>query len=171
MYSNPYCSTFFLWSCASSWYRVISFPFCTCTLILSCVISCRNPSLRLATKARGMQGCGPRGRPGNHITCSLECKSVREWTLTLTNELPCWELESQMDSRIFKAWLQGSKLITLKNSLYHWKAIEMQMFKMGSHYAFGYLKHKLWPKERSGIKLTIWLPTTKSQESTQFPCV
>jgi hypothetical protein len=33
---------------------------------------------------------------------------------------------------------------------------------------FGYLKHKLWPKEGSGIKLLIWLPTTKSQESPQL---
>jgi len=29
------------------------------------------------------------------------------------------------------------------------------MFKMGSHDPFGYSKHKLWPKERSGIKLPI----------------
>jgi hypothetical protein len=45
------------------------------------------------------------------------------------------------------------------------------MSKMGSHHPFGHLKHKLWPKERSGVKLTIWLPTTKSRESTRFPCV
>ncbi len=45
------------------------------------------------------------------------------------------------------------------------------MSKMGSHCPFGHLKHKLWPKERSGVKLVIWFPTTKSQESTQFPCV
>jgi hypothetical protein len=45
------------------------------------------------------------------------------------------------------------------------------MFKMGSHDPFGYLKHKLWPKEKSGLKLTIWLPTTKSQESPWFTCV
>jgi hypothetical protein len=42
---------------------------------------------------------------------------------------------------------------------------------MGSHDPFGYLKHKLWPKERSGIKLPIWLPTTKSRESPCFTCV
>jgi hypothetical protein len=42
---------------------------------------------------------------------------------------------------------------------------------MGSNCPFGHLKHKLWPKERSGVKLAIWFPTTKSQESTRFPCV
>jgi hypothetical protein len=65
--------------------------------------------------------------------------------------------------------LQGSKPIGLKGFLYHWKAIETKMSKMGSHDPFGHLKHKLWPKERSGVKLPIWLPTIKSQESTRFP--
>jgi hypothetical protein len=45
------------------------------------------------------------------------------------------------------------------------------MFKMGSHHQFGHLKHKLWPKKGSKVNLTIWLPTTKSWELTQFPCV
>jgi hypothetical protein len=39
------------------------------------------------------------------------------------------------------------------------------MFKMGLHDPFGHLKHKLWPKERSGVKLAIWLLTTKSQKN------
>jgi hypothetical protein len=42
---------------------------------------------------------------------------------------------------------------------------------MGLHCPFEHLKHKLWPKKRSGVKLPIWFPTTKSQELTQFPCV
>jgi hypothetical protein len=42
---------------------------------------------------------------------------------------------------------------------------------MGSHRPFGHLKHKLWPKEGSGVKLAVWLPTTKSQESPRFSCV
>ncbi len=45
------------------------------------------------------------------------------------------------------------------------------MSKMGSHHSFQHLKHKLWPKEKPGVKLTIWLPITKSQESTLFPCM
>jgi hypothetical protein len=39
---------------------------------------------------------------------------------------------------------------------------------MGLHCSFKHLKHKLWPKERSEIKLIVWLPTRKSQESTRF---
>jgi hypothetical protein len=45
------------------------------------------------------------------------------------------------------------------------------MSKLGLHDPFGHLQHKLWPKERSGVKLAIWLPTTGSRESTRFPCV
>jgi hypothetical protein len=45
------------------------------------------------------------------------------------------------------------------------------MSKMGSHDPFGHLKHKLWPNEGSGVKLPIWLLTTKSQKSPQFHCV
>jgi hypothetical protein len=39
------------------------------------------------------------------------------------------------------------------------------MSKMGSHDPFGYLKHKLWPKER------FRLLGPKSQELPQFPCM
>ncbi len=45
------------------------------------------------------------------------------------------------------------------------------MSKMSLHDPFGHLKHKLWPKEGSGVELAIGLPTTKSRESTRFPCV
>jgi hypothetical protein len=37
---------------------------------------------------------------------------------------------------------------------------------MASHWPFGHLQPKLWAKEGSGVKLAIWLPTTKSREST-----
>jgi hypothetical protein len=36
---------------------------------------------------------------------------------------------------------------------------------------FGHLQHKLWSKEGPGVKLTVWLPTTKSQESIRPGCV
>jgi len=40
------------------------------------------------------------------------------------------------------------------------------MSKMASHWSFGHFQPKLWAKERPRVKLTIWLLTTKSQEST-----
>jgi hypothetical protein len=42
---------------------------------------------------------------------------------------------------------------------------------MGSHDPFEYFKHKLWPKKRAKIKLSIWLSTTKSQEWPWFTCM
>jgi len=36
---------------------------------------------------------------------------------------------------------------------------------MPSHWQFGHLQPKLWAKEGPGVKLAIWLPTTKSRES------
>jgi hypothetical protein len=41
----------------------------------------------------------------------------------------------------------------------------------GFIWAFGHLQHKLWSKEGLGVKLAIWLSTTKSWESTGFRCV
>jgi len=40
------------------------------------------------------------------------------------------------------------------------------MPKMASHVPFGHLQPKLWAKEGSGVKLAVWLLTTKSREST-----
>jgi hypothetical protein len=37
---------------------------------------------------------------------------------------------------------------------------------MTSHWPFGHLQPKLWAKEGPGVKLAVWLPTTKSREST-----
>jgi hypothetical protein len=37
---------------------------------------------------------------------------------------------------------------------------------MPPHWSFVHLQPKLWAKEGPGVKLAIWLPTTKSREST-----
>jgi hypothetical protein len=41
---------------------------------------------------------------------------------------------------------------------------------MASHWRFGHLQPKLWAKEGPGVKLAVWLPTTKSRESTSSRC-
>jgi len=45
------------------------------------------------------------------------------------------------------------------------------MFEMHSHVPFEYLNKTLWPKEGWRVKLPIWLPIIKSQESTLFTCM
>jgi hypothetical protein len=42
---------------------------------------------------------------------------------------------------------------------------------MALHEPFGHLQHKLWLKEGAGVKLAVWLPTSKSWESTRSQCV
>jgi hypothetical protein len=42
------------------------------------------------------------------------------------------------------------------------------MSEVGLHDPFGQLKHTLWPKEGSGVKLPILFPTIKSQELPNF---
>jgi hypothetical protein len=44
------------------------------------------------------------------------------------------------------------------------------MPKMALHWPFGHLQPKLWAKEGPGIKLPVWLPTIKSQESIFSQC-
>ena len=133
---------------------------------------CHSPSLGLAIKARTCKGAGQKWSPGIKISCSRKCKTM--WR----NELPHSQVSSiilgvevPMDFQIFKKQLQRSKPIKLRSSLYHWKYFGTKMSKMGLHNPFGHLKHKLWPKKGSGIKLAIWLPTIKSWESPQYPCV
>jgi hypothetical protein len=43
---------------------------------------CHNPNLRLTTKGKGLQGCGPKRKPRSHISCSWECKRMRGNELT-----------------------------------------------------------------------------------------
>jgi hypothetical protein len=40
---------------------------------------------------------------------------------------------------------------------------------MASHWPFGHFQPKLWAKEGPGVKLALWLPTTKSREINLFP--
>jgi hypothetical protein len=44
------------------------------------------------------------------------------------------------------------------------------MYKMASHCPFGHLQLKLWAKEEPGVKLPVWLPTTKVR-NRPFPDV
>ncbi len=83
------------------------------------------------------------------LRSARECEGMNPHT---PKWIPTLGIRSPMDFWIFKGRFQGSKFIGLKSSLYHWKALGTQMSKMHSHDPFGYLKHKLWPKEGPGVK-------------------
>jgi hypothetical protein len=86
---------------------------------------CRNPSLRFATTTRACKVVGQEGSSGvtSHAPGSAkECEGMNPHTLKWTSILG---VRVSMESQIFNGWLQGSKPIGLKGSLYHWKAIEI----------------------------------------------
>jgi hypothetical protein len=72
-----------------------------------------------------------------------------------------WDLGILRDFRKLKTRLQGPKHLALRCFLYCWKGLEVYMSKMALHESFGHLQHKLWSKEGPGIKLAVWLLTTK----------
>ncbi len=51
------------------------------------------------------------------------------------------------------------------------KILKLKCLKWVHMTPFGYLKHNLWPKEGSGVKVPIWLPIIKSQKSSWFTYV
>jgi hypothetical protein len=141
------------------------------------VCTCRNLSLGLATKARacdqgkGLRRCDPRVKPRSHISCSRECRRV-------------WRNEPSHSQRSFHLGSWSSSgfpsfhrvIARVKTQCIDKFLISLEIFYnvdvyLGSHDPLEHLKHKLWPKEGPGVKLLIWLLTTKSQESPQFPCV
>jgi hypothetical protein len=117
---------------------------CFILFILARCLYCRNPSLGLTTKARACKRSP--GITFHAPESAKECEGLNPHT---PKETPTLGVGVPVDSRIFRKQLQGSKLIGLRRSLYHWKALGTQMFEMGSHDPFGCLKHKLWSKEGS----------------------
>jgi len=74
------------------------------------VILCRNPSFGLATKAKGLQGCGPRESPGvtSHTPGSVgKCEGVNPHTFKATRTLGDGV---PVDSQNFRERFEGSKL-------------------------------------------------------------
>jgi len=79
---------------------------------------CRNPSFGLATKAKGFQGCGPRGSPG--VTSETpgsvgECEGV---SLHTPNTTPKLGEGVPVDSQNFRERFEGSNLNGLLRSLH-----------------------------------------------------
>jgi hypothetical protein len=68
---------------------------------------CHDPNLRLATKAKGLQGCGPRLSPGIAFSClgsakECECEGKKPHTPRWT---PMLGVGVPVDSWMFREWL------------------------------------------------------------------
>jgi len=80
---------------------------------------CRNLNLELATKAKGCKVAGQEGSPGvmpHALGSARECEGIDPHTPKGT---PALGVGVPVDSQVFKGRLQGSKLNSLKNVLYH----------------------------------------------------
>jgi hypothetical protein len=85
----------------------------------ACIVATLNLSLQ--PRQRGYKVAGQEGgQKSLHMFPGVQIV-WREWTFTFPNELPLWELKSQMDSQIFKAQLQRSKPISSKSYI-PWRA-------------------------------------------------
>ncbi len=90
----------------------------------SVLISCRNFSLRLVTKAKGCKVAGQEGNPrvmAHAPVSARKCEGIGPHTPKGT---PTLGVVVPVDSRMFREQLQGSKPNGSKRFLYHWKAIE-----------------------------------------------
>jgi hypothetical protein len=68
---------------------------------------CHNLSFGLATKAKDCKVVGQKGSRGSHLMLLGVQKSVKEWTLTLPNEFPFWELEFQWTLKFLESNCRG----------------------------------------------------------------
>jgi len=123
---------------------------------------CHDPNLGLMTKAvRGMERWQLKVQPRNHIhifKSARKCEGMSphtpKWASTLRVGVP-------RESQIFREKFEGSKTHWIEDVFIPLKRFRDVDVKMGLHDQFEYLQHKLWPKERLGIKVLIWLPTLK----------
>ncbi len=86
--------------------------------------TCPNPNLGFTTKAMACKGVGQKWSSGVtfHAPGSVrECERMNPHT---PKWAPILGVVVSINSWIFKGKFQGSKPIILKNSLYHWKALE-----------------------------------------------
>jgi hypothetical protein len=76
-----------------------------------------------------------------------------------------WE-SSKLQSSIVR--VKTPRFETFLITLERYQSVDVEN---GLTWAFEHLQHKLWQKKGPGVKLTVWLVTTKSRESTWPRCV
>ncbi len=84
---------------------------------------CRNPSLGLMTKVRACKNVGQEGSLGITFYSFGSAKECEGMNLHTFKKTPTLGVGVLVDFQIFREQLQGSKLIGLRQFLYHWKAL------------------------------------------------
>jgi hypothetical protein len=134
---------------------------CISSLFISCkkFVACNYGETNV--KSWIVLSCNICTLPAWHIWIMLQPYFWKSGRMTFT--LPKWGLGSLPRLPKLHSLIAGVKTPCIECYLYHWKTIEVQMSKMGSPEPFGLLQHKLWQKEKPGVKLAFWLLTTKIQ--------
>jgi hypothetical protein len=120
---------------------------------------------------QGLAKVRAKTEPENHISCSQECKKM--WG----NEPSHIQMNSHFGSWSPNGLLNFQRAIARVKT--HW--IEAFRISLETSWNLDVWNRVAWPiwtfetqvmaKRKMGIKLTIWLPTTKSRESPWFPCM
>ncbi len=100
----------------------------------------------------GRRACLSQPHFGLSVRMRLTLPKVGKWS-------PPGLLKTQSSISRVKSLCIWMFLISLKRS---WSG----MSKMTLYEPFRHMQPKLWAKEGPGVKLAVWLPTTKSREST-----
>jgi hypothetical protein len=100
--SPPFCkicnnTPFYVNMCVTCMYYIVHKQV---NLIWVAIHLCRDLSLGLATKVRVCEGASQEWSQESHFMLSGVWESVREWTLTLPNELPHFKGQNPLDRKV-----------------------------------------------------------------------
>ncbi len=120
-----------------------------------------------------MQGCGPRRRPRSTSHAPGSAKSVREWTLTLPSELHVGSWSPERTPEFSECNFRGQNSSPRGVLYIIGKLLKCRCLKWACivHLDIWNTSYEQKKSRESRVKLAIRLPTTKSRESTWFPCV
>jgi hypothetical protein len=98
-------------------------------------------------------------------------ESAREWTPTLPSELPLWELESWWIPEFLESDCKSQNPLNWYVPYIIEKILECKCLKWARMTHLNISNTSYGQKKGSGVKLAVWLLTTKSLESPRFPYV
>jgi len=107
------------------------------------------------TKAKACKGPGQEWSLGVTFCALGSVRECEEMNPTLPSELPLWELESQWTPESLEGNCKSQISLDWRIFYIIGQLLEHRCLKWARMTHFG-MGHKLWPKEGSGIKLSIW---------------
>jgi len=102
-----------------------------------------------------------------HCSRHSFCRNPTWESVRMKFTLPKWGLGSPLGLPKLQSLIVGDKTPRIGVFFISLESYWSLNVEMASQGPFGHLQYNLWQKERLGIKLAVWLPTTKSRESTR----